>query len=94
MADAKHRCSIKQAACDIKQLARSGMTFWYTAVLSNAPAGGKEIDDIVLAWIRADVGGTGREAILNYHMMIQEESGDVVLHAWSHHPGTEWPPHE
>lgn len=97
MADAIHRCHIKQAACDIKQLARSGMTFWYTAVLTNAPAGGEELDDIVLAWIRADVGGTGREAMLNYHMMIHEESGGtggVVLHAWSHHAGTEWPPHK
>lgn len=88
--DAIDRCHIKQVACEIKQLARAGITFWYSAVLINAPAGGKEVDDIVLAWIRADVG----EPIRNYHMRIHGKCGDTVLHAWSHYPGTEWPPHK
>lgn len=81
--DAAHRCSIMQAARDIKQLASSGTPFWYTAVLISAQ-GGERLADIVMDWVRHASG-----AHLNYDMLIHGEHGDTgafVLHAWSHYP--------
>lgn len=86
MADAIHRCSIKQAACDLKQLVQTPGTFWYTAVLTNAPSGEKEVDAVVMNWITQDIWHATKAGGHPFSMMMQKEGGDKVLHVYSLHP--------